>query len=127
MNILYYYSEYSLYDIVDICAEKSNIKEFFFSPVNKLLEYDKMYSTNFVDTLKTYISNRNNQYRSARALSIHRNTLLYRINKIQEIMEIDLNNQLTLLQLYLTFFMIDYTLNDKKVDTSQAKTKKQKN
>ncbi len=72
----------------------------YISPViEKLREYDKKHSTDFLDTLKVYIRNLCSTSDSAAQLHIHRNSFLYRINKIEEITGVDLREYHTFIHL----------------------------
>ena len=53
--------------------------------------YDMENATEFLPTLKSYIFNLKNTKETASELHIHRNTLLYRINKIEELFGITLD------------------------------------
>lgn len=50
-----------------------------------LIEYDKEYQTQYVSTLSAYIHN-NSMIAAAQALYIHKNTFIYRMEKIQNIL-----------------------------------------
>lgn len=76
--------------------------------MSKLIAYDKINHTCFADTLKVYVNKKNNQLATAKAMKIHRSTLLYRIDKIQRIMDVDLNDAITTLHIQLSFLMMDY-------------------
>lgn len=68
-----------------------------------LLAYDDLHETTFVKTLEAYLEQRNDINKTANALHIHRNTLIYRLNKIRDLMEVAIDNPETawLLQLAL--------------------------
>ena len=54
-----------------------------------LLDADRSSSFPMVDTLKCYLENGRNLIRTAEVLSIHKNTMLYRLNRIREFLNID--------------------------------------
>ena len=56
-----------------------------------------------VKTLEVYFNNCRNSANTARDLFIHRNTLLYRLEQISKILDLDLNNneQVLIIQLAL--------------------------
>ena len=55
-----------------------------------------------IRTLEAYFERHGNLKKTANALYIHRNTLLYRLERIQDITGLDLNNPETRLALQLT-------------------------
>ncbi|MDD6071879.1 MAG: PucR family transcriptional regulator ligand-binding domain-containing protein [Clostridiales bacterium] len=63
----------------------------FQNTIGKLLEYDKEHDADLFNTLRVYLEQEGNISKSAQALFIHRNTMVYRINKMNGIlgMEID--------------------------------------
>lgn len=69
-----------------------------------VMDYDKKRNTELLLTLKTFINNDANFERTAEYLFVHKNTVRYRINTIQELLNLDLKeskNQL-FIQLILT-------------------------
>ena len=78
----------------------------YISPViEKLREYDKKHSTDFLDTLKVYIRNLCSTSDSAAQLHIHRNSFLYRINKIEEVTGVDLREYHTFIHLAINIYI----------------------
>ena len=105
---LYYYTDYAIFDMFDVCSTQRDLKDLCHPLLISLLEYDKKYNTNYAETLYAYVSNGQNQTKSANALHIHRNTLTYRITKIAEIIGIDLDDNTLMLHLLLSFKIQDY-------------------
>jgi purine catabolism regulator len=60
--------------------------------ITPLEVYDKEYGTNLLVTLEAFLRERNNTKRVAEELSIHRNSVLYRLEWISEILKIDMND-----------------------------------
>lgn len=58
--------------------------------ISQLEKYDKMYGTDYADTLYAYLSNFFDVLKTANQIGIHRNTLQYRLAKINEICSCDL-------------------------------------
>ena len=76
-------------EILDYCNNK----------LDKLEEYDNANGTFLEETLLSYYMNGFNSVKTAEALFIHRNTLLNRIEKIEELLEIELNDYMEYLDL----------------------------
>ena len=72
-----------------------------------LSEYDKKKGTDYYHTLSTYLFMNCDQTRTAERLHIHRNSLIYRINRIQELLEIDLEDDSQRFYLLQSFFIRD--------------------
>ena len=55
-----------------------------------LLEYDRKHRTDFVRTIRAYLSNNNSLQSTAKELFVHVNTAAYRIQRIQSITGLEL-------------------------------------
>ena len=73
----------------------------------QLCNYDAEHNTDYVKTLRTYLDAQLNAVHSAQQLFIHRSTLLYRLSKIKEILESNLDDPDELLYLALSLRLLD--------------------
>lgn len=88
-------------------AEEEFAPDELLSPiVYRLMEYDKVNHTDYLNTLKVYLLNNQNAVQTAKELFIHRGTILYRIKRICEIGQTDLSDPDELLHLYLSLRMM---------------------
>ncbi|AYW46150.1 PucR family transcriptional regulator ligand-binding domain-containing protein [Tetragenococcus koreensis] len=80
--------------------------EFSAHYLHKLIAYDQKNHLNLLQTLASYLANQQNIAATARKLYIHRNTLIYRIERIEDILAIDITepNIALSLQLALKFY-----------------------
>lgn len=62
------------------------------NPLTRLRDYDARQSTDLVRTLRTWLAANGDTASTAAALSLHPNSLRYRIKRIQEIVGIDLDD-----------------------------------
>ena len=76
-------------EILDYCNSK----------LDKLEEYDHANGTFLQETLLEYFMNGFNSVKASEALFIHRNSLIYRLKKIEELLEIELNDYMEYLDL----------------------------
>lgn len=63
--------------------------------IDNLWEEGKLDGGERVETLRVYLSNERSLVKAAKELFVHRNTLVYRINKILEILICDLEDSYT--------------------------------
>ncbi|HAL73544.1 MAG TPA: hypothetical protein DCM45_00455 [Clostridiales bacterium] len=64
-----------------------------FHPALQILhDYDHLHSTQYFNTLYVYLKHERNLVSTAAALYIHRNSLVYRIGRIQELIDVDLDD-----------------------------------
>lgn len=83
----------------------------FIHPVLKQLhEYDEENQTNLYQTLNTYSLSFSNNRIASEKLHIHRNTLLYRLGRIEEITQLDMNDSHEMLLIYLSFYIKTHDL-----------------
>lgn len=77
----------------------AEIQEYCTERLRPLEEYDSANSTALVDTLLEYYMSGCNVSRAAEKLYVHRNTLQYRLNKIEDLLQIELDDYSELLDL----------------------------
>ncbi len=73
----------------------------------RLRDHDRENGTQYMETLKTYLDHQENAVQSAKTLFIHRSTFLYRMEKIREIMDSDLEDPDELLYINLSFRLLE--------------------
>lgn len=71
-----------------------------------ILNYDLNNKTDYATTLKTYLSASLSPQLRSEILFIHKNTLIYRINKIKELFDIDFTDADQCFQLYFSFQLL---------------------
>ncbi len=71
-----------------------------------LVQYDKENDTEFVHTLETYYRNKMNSSQTAKDLYIHRSTFLYRMEQIQKILNLDIEDYDTMLYLMVSLKLL---------------------
>lgn len=99
---IYVYDDYSIYHLIDIASEHKDLKSFCNPQLITLIDYDRKNNTSYTESLYVYLSNGNSIVASSRVLNIHRNTMDYRISKIEEIMNLKLSDPNVALSLYLS-------------------------
>lgn len=72
-----------------------------------LRTHDKEHGSDFMHTLRVYLDSNLNAVQSARQLFLHRSTLLYRLDKIREILDSSLTDPDELLYLSLSFRLFE--------------------
>lgn len=84
----------------------NNSFESLLHPALKVLrEYDRANQSNMLETLRVYLDNDRNAQRCASILYLHRNSLQYRIRRIQEIADLNLGDPAERMWLRLSFFI----------------------
>lgn len=75
--------------------------------VETLHVYDRDNNTELAETLRCYLENERNTQRSAQKLYIHRNSLMYRMDRIKELVQIDLDHPEERLRLMISYYVYE--------------------
>jgi len=105
---LYYYDSYAVFHTLEICGDSADLMQFCHSAIFTLAEYDKDHDTNMLESLQAYLMHNKNVAKAASVLYIHRNTMNYRINKINDLLDIDLSNTEVNFHLLYSFHILEY-------------------
>lgn len=100
-NIMIQYSELGVYQLLLAIDNKETIKAYYNDILGKLEENDQNNGTDYLDFLNAYLNSNCNINDTADALFIHRNTVVYKIKKINELLDCDLSDIEVRVQLYL--------------------------
>ena len=103
------YSEMAIYRLLLEIENKEIIKEFHDQTIGDLVVYDKVNNTDYVELLESYFENNCKINDTAKSLYLHRNTVNYKISKIEEILDINLDDIGDKSKIYLSL-MIRYLL-----------------
>lgn len=103
-----FYKDFWIYDFILNCTGNKELIKFCDKRLLKLLEYDcKNKEENLLTTLRIYLDCMGRHNLAAKKLFIHRNTLNYRLNKIKEVLNCDLNDPSIRLKLEVSLRIID--------------------
>lgn len=108
---LFYYKDYAFRDLLTALPNDLKLRHYCHSALGLLRKYDIENKTPFYQTLKIYTETGLNQHLTAERLFIHRNTLNYRIHRIEKITGIDFKDPKLLFQLQYSF-ELDEFIND---------------
>jgi DNA-binding PucR family transcriptional regulator len=79
--------------MISLFAEHNDPGVFIHPAVFQLQEYDAQYNSDLFYTLKEYLINNQNMSLTANKLHIHYNSLKYRIRKLTELTNLEINRQ----------------------------------
>lgn len=105
---IYAYDDYAIYHIAKVCADASDLKKFCHPKLEYLMEYDTEHKTSFTDSLYTYLKHSRNITNTAKALHLHRNSMIYHLKRIEEILNFSLSDNEMLLHIELSFRLMEY-------------------
>jgi sugar diacid utilization regulator len=81
--------------------------------LRKLYEHDKQNKSSYIELLYTYLSNSQNATYTGIALKIHRNNVVYHIERIKELLGVDLDNPSVRFIMQVSIVLVElYGFND---------------
>jgi len=89
---VYHFKDYAVQYILRHYADELPIEMICAEGMIRLIEYEKESNVDYCKTLSTYMQNNMNAIQTAKMLYIHRSTMLFRLNKIKEILKMDFND-----------------------------------
>lgn len=101
LNKVVEFKSLGVYQLLGQLEDIPAVRAFTQQAIGPLAAYDKQHRSSLVQTIDAYFTHHGNISQTAEALFIHRNTLLYRLERIQELTGHDLNQANTRLALHL--------------------------
>lgn len=84
------YGELGIYKILLKVKEKEVIEDFIEETIGGILKYDEINNSNLEEVLRVYLKNNGSVKETADILFVHRNTINYKISKINNMLNINL-------------------------------------
>lgn len=106
-EVCFKYEDYNLKNLIMKCSSKQIPRALYPQGLIKLIEYDKQKDTDNVQLLRAYLKNNLSITHTINEVYMHRNTFLYRIDKIREITGMDFSDPDTRLELMIAFKIMD--------------------
>ncbi|WP_026486059.1 PucR family transcriptional regulator [Caldanaerobius polysaccharolyticus] len=87
-----HYNEMGLFRLLFEVQDHGELKAFYDDILGPLRDYDEANGTELLNTLEAFLRENGNMVKTAGELFIHRSTLNYRLQRIQDILKIDLSD-----------------------------------
>ncbi len=100
---IHFYDDYRFYQILNHVSDVKLLRDYIHPSILILHKYDIEHSTKLVETLRQYLSTSCSVKETAQRLFLHRNTMNYRISKIEELTDIDFNDTKTVFRLQCSY------------------------
>lgn len=107
-DVLYVFEDLRIYKFIATCARSFPLHDLIPDYMLKLINYDHENKSNLLETLYYYIYTVKNTKAAADLLHIHRNTLLYRLEKVRSILDVDLDDGDVFLHIMLAFKFLEF-------------------
>lgn len=103
---IYFYDDYFVYHILDNYSKNMDTFPLINKNILKILNLDAEQKNDNFELLEIYLNNNKSITKTAQKMNLHRNSIIYRIDKIRNILGCDLNDSETILKLLLSFKII---------------------
>lgn len=106
-----YYDDLGSYTILHNTSDPLVAEFFIKKHLAPLIEYSEKNNVDLFQTLYCFLENNGNYRKASKELYIHRSTLEYRIQRVEEILHIDLNNadmRFELMMAYKLYSLFDF-------------------
>ena len=104
---LIFYSDMGIYKLLMGIEDREIIQEYYDKTIRPLLDYDKKNDSDLAVVLRAYLNHNGSVKETADELYVHRNTINYKLTRISEILDMDLSQLNTRLQLRIGFMLED--------------------
>ena len=105
----YLYDNLRLYDMISRVARDTDLMSFCYPPFMKLFRYDRENGTELGPTLYLYLLDIKDPSQVCKKLNIHKNTLYFRLKKIQSIMQVDYTRLPVAAKIFVTIIILRHT------------------
>ena len=107
-NRVFNYTQMSFFHFADIVEQTEELRAFCNPKLFEILEYDETYKTKFAQTAYEYLKLDKNPNRTAERLDIHRNSVDYRIKRIEELFGFEFTDSELAFSLYSSYKILEY-------------------
>ncbi|MGC6174070.1 PucR family transcriptional regulator [Lacrimispora sp. 38-1] len=108
---LAFYNQFITEHMIDIASHHTDLRLLCNEDLINLLHYDELNRTSYASSLYEFLNHERNLARTSEVLHVHRNTLIYRINRIKELLNHDLDDVQYRFSLLLSFKIISFLEN----------------
>lgn len=105
---IYLFNDYLTYYALYRLAEGIDLDDLVDEAVREIIEYDNEEEEDYLNLLFTYLKNERNISRTAEELYTHRNTVTYRLNRLEDLFAIDLDELQTRLSIMNSVNILNY-------------------
>ncbi len=102
-NCIINFEDIGIYKLLSLIGDQKPLKDFYEETIGALDEYDRQKDARFKEVLKLYINNNRSEKKVAELMYLHRNTINYKLSKIEKILDCDLSQVDVFVKIYLAF------------------------
>lgn len=103
----YQFEDLGVYYLLMSVDNKEVYEQYYVQMLGPILEHDQMKDNRLGDILQYYLEHNGSVQQTAEHFYVHRNSINYRLNQIQELLDVDLSDLDTRISLRLAFMVRD--------------------
>jgi len=107
---IFYYHDFYLYHCINTLKKAGHVEYYCLPELLQVIRYDRTNNTKLADTVHVYLNFRNIA-KTAEYLNVHRNTVIYRLEKFKELTNINLSSGIDIYKLWLSFLILEVSPN----------------
>lgn len=104
---LIFYSDMGIYKLLLGVEDKEILQDYYNQTIRPLAEYDSKNNSDLTVVLRNYLKHDGSVKETADELFVHRNTVNYKLNKVEEMLDVDLSSLDTRLRISVGFMLQD--------------------
>lgn len=101
------FNQYKIQALLNNITDKVNLINYCDEVLETIRLHDEINNTAYMKTLRCYLYNDLNPSQTAAEMYVHKNTVLYRLSRLNELFGINLDNLQQLTSLYLSMMILD--------------------
>lgn len=102
------FDELGIFQVLFCTSDTEMLKDIYKKNLGILEEADILHQSDYIDTLRIFLLSDCNLLETASRMHTHRNTIIYRIKKIKELLQIELDNSMIKFDLLMAYYIKEY-------------------
>lgn len=112
--VYYHFKDYYSYVLLSVTAQRSKLPLLYIEQLDRLMEYDERHHSNNIMLLRVLLESERNITAVSKKMHLHRNSVLYRVDKIEHMLNLPLDDPDVRMHLLLSFKAMDLIASAKK-------------
>ncbi|MCR4745127.1 MAG: PucR family transcriptional regulator ligand-binding domain-containing protein [Lachnospiraceae bacterium] len=102
-----FYTNLGIYRLLMGVENREIVKDYYNQTLREIIDYDSANNSDLCLTLRTYLNHDGSVKETAEELFVHRNTINYKLNKIEELLGIEMSSLESRAELIIAFKLMD--------------------
>lgn len=102
------FDDLGIFQVLFCVSDPDMLREIYKRNLVVLEEFDMLHQSDYLDTLRVFLLSDCNLLETASRMHTHRNTIIYRIKKIKELLHTELDNSKIKFELLMSYYIKEY-------------------